>query len=210
MRNLIDLTGQRFGRLVVLSRAQNKGAATAWNCLCECGNHTIVRSDHLRSEHTESCGCYLDEVRVTHGHTRGGKWSREYQAWLNARTRCYNPKFIQFGDWGGRGIKMCEKWKDDFSAFYRDMGPCPEGRGLNRIDNDGDYRPGNCEWASNKDQNRNRRNSRYLECSGERKILTDWAAELGISPSNLSQKLKKGIRLESLVERSRQTMPMAA
>jgi hypothetical protein len=105
---------------------------------------------------------------------------------------------------------MCEEWKHDFRAFYRDLGPRPEGHSLDRIDTDGDYRPGNCRWASKKEQSRNKRNSRYLECFGGRKILTDWAAELSISSTNLSQRLKRGTTLESLVEQSRQIMPMAA
>lgn len=131
-----------------------------------------------------------------HGHSsRAGK-SREYRAWRNAKTRCYNERSTKYPSYGGRGIKMCDQWRDSFQVFLADMGPCPEGMTLGRIDNDGDYVPGNCHWETLKAQANNRRSSCLLLYNGEERTLQQWAELLGLKPSTLQHRIRDGWPLE--------------
>ena len=162
---LIDLVGRRFGRLVVVARAENDSRGhVRWECLCDCGNATTVWGSNLKrkTRSTRSCGCLAQEARparTARTFTKHGMYkSPEYRAWQNMRERCNNPKHPQFKDWGGRGITVCPEWMDSFEAFYADVGPRPGHRlSLDRIDNDGDYEPGNVRWATHSQQMKNRR-----------------------------------------------------
>ncbi len=144
---------------------------------------------------------------LKHGHAKRGLQSPEYNTWRNIKKRCFNPNNPKFPDYGGRGITICSEWRDSFAAFLRDMKLRPQGYSIHRIDNDGNYEPGNCRWASRNEQDRNKRNSHYLEFDGQRKVLADWAKELGMDKGALLGKLKKGHTLEELF--TLQT-PMAA
>lgn len=139
-----------------------------WNCRCDCGTEKAVALSALMSGDTQSCGCYRNErtraVKVTHGETPSGKpRAREYRAWRAAKNRCYNSRDKRYAEWGGRGIRMCDEWRNDYTAFVRDMGRCPPGRSLDRINNDGHYEPGNCRWATPLQQTHNRRPYRTLK-----------------------------------------------
>lgn len=128
--------------------------------------------------------------------THGGSYSSEYRVWHNMRNRCRNPKCPNFERYGGRGITVCDRWRD-FAAFFEDMGPRPSSsHSIERIDNNGNYDPGNCEWATRDTQNRNKIANRYIEFRGQKKIIADWARELGMSAVCLSDRLNRGWSVE--------------
>lgn len=153
----INLTGRRFGRLTVLQRAPNQGASTMWFCDCVCGRRVRVRREHLKIGRVVSCGCLKTErigrLRLKHGASE----SSEFKSWASAKQRCFNPKNKGYKYWGGRGITMCDRWRDSFAAFIEDMGSRPKGLSLDRINNDGNYEPGNCRWTDRITQRRNSR-----------------------------------------------------
>jgi hypothetical protein len=157
-----DLVGQTFGRLAVLSRAprETRTEDVKWLCRCVCGNESNVRSVLLRSGKTQSCGCLRREIlsakNTRHGHTVGNSMTREYRIWLSMMNRCRNPNVDRYECYGGRGIKVCERWHA-FDNFLADVGPIPAPLSIDRINNDGDYEPGNVRLATRKEQAANRR-----------------------------------------------------
>jgi hypothetical protein len=159
-RTTQDLSGQRFARLEVIERDYNRKGAAYWRVRCDCGTELSVTSQCLRTGHTRSCGCLRREVTIArstkHGlMTRDGKSKPTYNSWSNMIRRCTNPTHDRWEDYGGRGIKVCERWRD-YPAFLEDMGEKPLGTTLDRIDND-NYEPGNCRWETHAKQNRNKR-----------------------------------------------------
>lgn len=155
---LVDLTGQVFGRLSVLSRAGNLGRKAAWLCQCACGNECTVRSDHLMGARVLSCGCYRVEKSTVQATTHGLSKTREYRIWRNMKNRCEWDKWPEWHLYGGRGITVCQRWSESFEAFIEDMGPCTTPKhSIDRIDGDKGYEPGNCRWATPTEQARNTR-----------------------------------------------------
>lgn len=202
MSAIVDLAGKTFGRLTVTDRAPRLSGYTQarWVCRCDCGNVNVVFGYVLRRGAVTSCGCRLAEMlasgdmRRTHGMTG----SPEHVIWAKMRSRCCNPADPAYRDYGGRGITVCDQWRS-FSVFLADMGRRPEGKTLDRRDNDGPYSPDNCHWASRKEQVRNRRTTVWLECRGERLTLQEWAERIGISPSAMWVRYRNGHRGERLL-----------
>lgn len=183
-----SLYGQKFNKLTVIGLAKRENYRSFWECICECGNKTVVREDHLKSGSTKSCGCYL----VTKNIVKNGKKFNKpmYNLWRDMVDRCTNKNNKRYSSYGGRGITVCDKWLT-FYGFYRDMGDKPSGKSLDRIDNNKGYSRENCRWATPTEQNNNKRNSHYLTFNGKTQTITQWARELNINKGTLQTRIVK-------------------
>ncbi len=151
-----SLVGQSFGRLSVVARAESNGQLAFWKCLCACGNSVTVAGAKLTSGHTNSCGCLRSEVTALRSTKHGMKRTLAYKSWEGLRARCNCPTNRKYARYGGRGITVCERW-DDFANFFADMGERPSRHhSIERMNNDGNYEPGNCKWALPPEQSRNK------------------------------------------------------
>lgn len=191
----IDITGQRFGRLTVVgfSHSEGRPPRRLWLCKCDCGKSVTTKLASLRCGKTKSCGCSRRGVK--HNRKPSGrpllKGTPEYNAWLNIKSRCSKKSAKSYANYGGRGIRVHPSWINDFAAFLSHIGPRPSAsHSIDRIDNDGDYEPGNVRWATRKEQTRNKRNNYRVTWRGETRTLTDWAQAVGISRSTLEYRLK--------------------
>lgn len=200
MRQVRDLTGTRFGKLSAIKLVLNAGPGrhTRWQCRCDCGKKAIIRSDVLVSGFSNSCGCatasFISQANIRHGQSN----TPTYRAWINMVRRCINPNVAHFDRYGGRGIRVCRRWRK-FENFLEDMGLCPDGLSIERLNNNGHYNLANCCWASAKDQARNRRNTKFVLLHGERMPLTMAAERLGISPHSLRANVRRGNFVEGIV-----------
>lgn len=193
----IDLTGQRFGRLVALrDSGERRRGRVYWVCLCDCGQETIVKASHLRGGVTRSCGCLHDECSAHLKRTHGLSHLPEYKAWAAMIGRCTNSRHQSHHYYGARGIRVCGRWTN-FEAFYDDMGVRPSPKHtLERVDNSLGYSPDNCVWATQKQQLRNKRNNRLVTHQGTTRPLVEWAEEIGIRPDTLRCRLRLGWSVE--------------
>lgn len=196
MGKFIDITGQRFGRLIVSERTgtSKSGGNALWSCRCSCGQQTIIQAPDLKSGHTQSCGCLQKEViaqiSTIHSHTLNRKVSPTYGSWRGMRTRCFNPNDPAYKNYGGRGITVCNRWKK-FVNFLKDMGEAPVRSQIDRIDNNGHYNKSNCRWTTSKINNRNRRNNRLITYKGETLCLSELAEKYNIHPNTLWMRLNQ-------------------
>ncbi len=188
-----DFTGRRFGMLTALSRHRTggKGGVTIYQCQCDCGSIRSVRHANLQQGSTTSCGCHrlivLRTVNVSHGQSHTLAWS----SWRAMKDRCLRKTSKDYKNYGARGISVCARWAESFEAFIEDMGERPDGATLERTRNAGNYEPGNCVWANLETQNNNKRSNRFIEFSGERLTLAQWARRVGISPEGLAFRLSR-------------------
>ena len=190
------MIGTRFERLIVIAAAEPEIQAghprPRWLCRCDCGTEKVVSAGHLRSGHTRSCGCLKGRNSITHGCAVGGKPELVYGLWSTMKQRCLNPNSDKYKDYGGRGIRVCERWLK-FENFLADMGRPPgSGYSIDRIDNDGDYEPGNCRWATLQEQATNKRNNIMLDWHGERMTLAEAARRAGLNRSTVWRRIRRG------------------
>lgn len=192
----IDLTGKTFGRLTAIRCAgRNKHKQILWLCRCVCGNERVVVAGSLANGDTQSCGCWHKEITrrrsLTHGHKSDRKPTATYKSWEAMKRRCQNPKSTDYARYGGRGIRVCDRWQH-FEHFLADMGEKPRGLTIERKDNHGHYEPGNCKWATSKEQGANRRSNHVLTLAGLTLTMTEWGRKLGLRPSRIYRRLMAG------------------
>jgi hypothetical protein len=197
----LDLTGQTFGRWKVLDRVQGCVRDVRWNCECACElrRQKEVSGTELVRGASRSCGCLHRELSSKRLRTHGMHGSPTYRSWTAMKTRCTIQSHEAFERYGGRGIRVCERWLESFENFFADMGVRPQGTELDRHpNNDGNYEPGNVRWATRTEQARHRRSSNVVEFRGERKTVAEWYALLGLSVSvtQVYRRLQKGWPVE--------------
>lgn len=198
-----NLTGLRFGKLIVISFNGKKGRSRVWNCLCDCGKESVVSGGNLKNGHTKSCGCLQQEsIRRLGKSSRSHGLSRHRirNIYNMMKDRCHNPKGVSYHLYGGRGIAVCARWSDSFLHFVEDMGLPPSNKHqIDRIDNNGGYEPNNCRWATPKEQSRNRRTNHILRYNGKELPVSAWAEESGIPVGTLYARLRAGWSVEKMI-----------
>lgn len=190
MAEKIEAVGQRYNRWTLVRRV----SAGRWLCRCECGTEREKPVRSLRAGASRSCGCLAREAsrtaNTTHGESLRHTTSPELNSWSNMMQRCYNVRHEKYALYGGRGIVVCERWRSSFPSFLADLGRKPSPRHtLDRINVDGNYEPGNCRWATAREQTLNRRATRWITFGGQTKCLEDWARDIGIGPVALSRRI---------------------
>lgn len=188
--NTENLIGLKFGRLTVFRPARKKKNQTMWVCICDCGNKAVVAAGALKSANTKSCGCLNSEI-VTLRNTKHSKSkTAEYRCWKSIKQRCHNENNPAYKNYGGRGIRVCDSWKNSFSNFLFDMGPKPNPKfDIDRIDNNLGYSPENCRWVDRKTNMKNTRNTHFVTFNGRTLSIMDWAEELNINPNTLYSRI---------------------
>lgn len=191
--NTKDLTGQSFGRWTVLSYA----GKSYWICRCECGKERAVFTGNLKNGKSASCGCLRDEIVSNVQSTHRLTGSPEYKVWAGIKRRCQNENEDSYHNYGGRGIKMCQRWADSFEAFLADVGSRPSAsHSIERIENSNGYEPGNCKWATKSEQAANTRHNRLIEFNGETLHAAEWSRRTGIKRSTILFRLDHGWSIE--------------
>ena len=187
--NFVEMVGRVYGHLTVVKRdGANKLQQARWLCTCVCGKSVTVLGAKLRKGSTTSCGCMKGKANRTHGQ----KETPTYNTWCALKQRCNYPGSKSYPQYGGRGIKVCDRWLHSFENFLADMGERPEGMTIDRIDSNGDYEPSNCRWIKNSEQQRNRRSTILIERDGVTKCVKDWCDELGLSPDAVYGRIRRG------------------
>ena len=184
---MIIKKGQKFNRLTAIKFVEMRGKSRQyWLFKCDCGNKKIISVGNVKSGQIKSCGC----LRKKHGMTK----TRTYISWQGMKGRCFNKNREKYKDYGARGITVCDRWlgKNGFENFYTDMGERPEGKTLDRIDNNGNYCPENCRWSSPKEQANNQRSNILITYKGKTKNMKQWSEELGIKYDIIGMRIRKG------------------
>lgn len=191
-KKALELTGQRFNRLLVIRKEEKRQAGTViWRCLCDCGAEVLAQAYALKSGRVKSCGCWSRDRTRKHGM----EGTPTYDVWAHMLDRCRNRRSKMYSRYGARGISVCDRWQS-FENFLSDMGQKPDGLSLDRIDNNGNYEPGNCRWATDRMQNRNRSVSPVYEWKGEMRSLADLADEHGLKWRRVYERVRMGWSLE--------------
>ena len=192
-----NLAGKRYGKLTVIESAgKDKHGNRLWRCVCDCGNEITTIANSLRKNRTKSCGCFKFEAKRIHGEYK----TRLYKIWVGFRQRCTNPNYPGFHNYGGRGIAHCEEWNDYF--VFRDWAlknGYRENLSLDRINNNGNYEPSNCRWATPETQANNKRTCHTLTYNEKTQSATDWAKELGFKPYMVQYWAREGLSVGEML-----------
>ena len=203
--NFKNLLNKKFGKLTVVSLDHLGKGGAFWLCECECGHHKVVRGSHLTAGDVKSCGCLRKEVLDSTTH--GMSYSRLYNSWASIKKRCLLVTNKSYKSYGGRGITICDEWKESFEAF-RDWALAngyDDTLTIDRIDNDGNYEPSNCRWVNAKTQARNRITNTLITFNGKTRCVSEWAEMKGMSNGALLERLRKGWSIErALTQKIRQ------
>jgi hypothetical protein len=190
-KNLLGLKFNRFTPIEMMPKDSN--GHRKWLCECDCGEFKIVESSVLISGSTKSCGCYMKEKLRDRSLIHGMSFSTEYGSWAAMKSRCLNLNDPAYSRYGGRGIKVCSRWQDSFENFLSDMGHKPKNTTIDRYpDNNGNYEPANCRWATWKEQNRNRKSNLLILFNGKNQCATAWSEELGIPLHVITTRINAG------------------
>lgn len=191
-----DLAGARFGRLLVLRKADVKlGGKPSWACQCDCGNEKVIVGYSLRKGRSTSCGCAHKEMVSNLFRKHGMSGTQIYTIWTAMVDRCTNPKAKRYKDYGGRGVSICDRWLT-FDNFYSDMGDYKEGMSIDRIDNNIGYSPENCRWTDDISQANNKRNNVLVSLFGRTQTLAQWCREIGVKYSTAHEKMRNGVSFD--------------
>ena len=198
-----DLKNKKFNNLKVISFAYNKNGRTFWKCKCDCGNYCIKDAYKIMTGHTKSCGCIsLQNKKELYKYSIKHKMTNTplYRTWQNMKRRCDNKKMEDYKYYGKRGIKVCEKWKNDFMSFYNWAieNSYKEDLTIDRIDVNGNYEPNNCRWVDRKVQANNTRRNHYIEYNGEKHTLAEWEKITNIKSPTLRYRIKNNYPLEKI------------
>ena len=200
----IDLSNQRFHNLIVISYNSHKHKSIFWNCICDCGGKGVFSSSALRANRAKRCGVCSKKHSIQKKTKHGMSHSNIYYSWTGMISRCYDKNIISYKNYGGRGIIVCDRWKDKetgFIDFLSDMGPRPTlQHSIDRIDNNGNYEPSNCRWATRKEQSNNRRINRMITYCGEKKTASEWSNIVNITAETLYKRTKRGWSDEKTIE----------
>lgn len=190
--------GMIFGRLTVVEYL----GGSRWRCMCECGNETVVLSGDLTGNKTRSCGCLHAEELRARLTTHGGRKERLYHIWINMKSRCYNSNDKEYKNYGGRGVTICNEWKDDFRTFreWSKANGYREDLTIDRIDVNGNYTPDNCRWVTMVVQANNSRRNVFLTHNGKTQTVAQWAREMGVNHRMLHKRLKRGWSVEKTLK----------
>lgn len=187
-----DVIGSKFGMLTAEVELPKAGRRRVFRCACDCGKTKTALLENLRSGKTTSCGCAQKEAARTANKTHGMTGTREFISWMNMKARCLNPASDDYENYGGRGIAICQGWLQSFEAFLNDLGECPDGMTLDRIEVNGNYEPGNCRWATPKTQANNTRANRIVEVGGRQLTLAQACETLGLNYKTVHRRLARG------------------
>lgn len=182
-------SGEKHNRLTLVSLYVRKEGGNLWNIKCDCGKEFIASPRDVRSGHTKSCGCYQKELAAARLITHGLTETKEYRIWCHMKGRCYNKKNKKYPRYGERGIKICDRWLNSFEDFLSDMGKCPKEYSIDRIDNNGNYEPGNCRWASAKTQSNNSTRPKFVMIFSKKVSCADAEKLICIGQSSLTQRV---------------------
>lgn len=190
---LVDITGNRFGRWLVLGKSGAIKGHVLWKCRCDCGSENLIPGANLKRGLSLSCGCYARELKAARATTHGMTRTPEYLAWRQMRVRCAAKDGRWFLSYGAKGIKVCDRWAGSFQNFYEDVGPRPsKNHSLGRINNDLGYCPENCRWETRSQQMRNRSCAKLLTLNGETLCVAEWSERTGILPCVLYSRAEQG------------------